>query len=144
MTTRDTTAAERMRRLRERRRAAGMVEQRRWIPAERVPEPWSDHRIADIRSLVLHALIAQKLLGDPAILERARNNLDRWKAAGSTGPWADEWRVVLDKPPAEVAAFVVSTSEDASRLRQSSPFAGVLPPEQRRAVFALFQGSHDA
>lgn len=73
--------------------------------------------------------------------DKARDNLNRWAAAGAAGPWADEWRDLLDRPVAELAAFLVSTSEDAFRLRQSSPFAGVLPPEERRAVIALFRDS---
>lgn len=139
MTTKDATAADRMRRLRARRRAAGMVEHRTWATARPVRESWSDHRIADVRSLVLHTLVARKLLGDPTILDKARENLDRWSGAGNTGPWAAEWREVLNGLPTEVAAFLVSMSEDAVRLRQSSPFAGVLEAEERQAVFRLFR-----
>jgi hypothetical protein len=129
-----------MRRLRARRRQAGLVERRTWVSAD-APEPWSDHRISEIRSLALHALIARKLVRDPAVVATAVANLDRWSAQrGEERPrWVDEWRDILRRPASEVAAFLVSTSPDAFRLRQSTPFAGVLSPEERTAVFTAFR-----
>jgi hypothetical protein len=125
--------------MRARRRAAGLKEQRHWVERD-VSEVWSDHRIAEIRSLALHALVARKVLEDPRLVERARANLDRWElSGGESPPWMDEWRAVLARPTKEIAAYLVSTSEDAFRLRQSSPFAGALTPEERRAVFDAFR-----
>lgn len=125
--------------MRARRRAAGLKEQHRWVERD-ATESWSDHRVAEIRSLALHALVARKLVRDPRLLEHARANLDRWEAAGGKPlGWMDEWRAVLARPPEEVATFLVSTSQDAFRLRQSSPFAGALSPEERRALFDAFR-----
>src|SRR5688572_13597547 len=134
-----STAAERMRRMRERKRAAGLKEQHRWVERDSL-ESWSDHRVAEIRSLALHALVARKLSRDPRLLEHARANLDRWEEASKAAEgWVDEWRTVLGRPADQVAAFLVSTSEEAFRLRQSSPFAGALSHEERRALFDAFR-----
>ena len=125
--------------MRERKRAAGLKEQHRWVERDAL-ESWSDHRVAEIRSLALHALVARKLSRDPGLLEHARATLDRWEAASqATEGWMDEWRAVLARPTDQVAAFLVSTSEDAFRLRQSSPFAGALAPDERRALFDAFK-----
>jgi len=132
--------AERMRRYRARRRAAGLVEQRKWVEPDSA-DVWSDHRVLDVRSLALHALVARKLMKDPRVVERARENLKRWSArdAGNPAPHIREWEEVLKGTPDDIACFLVSTSEDAVRLRQSSPFAGALSPAVRRALLDLFR-----
>ena len=50
----------------------------------------------------------------------------------------DEWREILDRPWPEIAALITGTDESAVRLRQSSPFAGVLTPSERRRVYEAF------
>lgn len=117
----------------------GLIERREWVePAQR--EVWSDHRLLDVRSLALHALIARDLVGDPSMLERARSNLARWAERYDEPPhWIEEWRDILQRPPEDVACFLVSSAPDAVRLRQSSPFAGMLPQDKRRALLQLFK-----
>jgi hypothetical protein len=116
-----------------------LVEQHRWV-SRAAPEVWSDHRVSDIRSLALHALIARKVVEDSSAIVRARENLERWAASqGATELWMEEWRRILDRPAEQVALFLVSVSDDAFRLRQSSPFAGVLPAEERRALWDAFR-----
>jgi hypothetical protein len=138
VTKRDPTAAERMRRCRARKKAAGLTEIRRWVGARR-PAPFSDHRIHEIRSLAMHAVIARKLLRDRRILELAKRNLTRWrKRRAGRLAYLAEWAAILRRPPADVAAFLVSLDEDAIRLRQSSPFAGALTQEERRRFFDAF------
>jgi hypothetical protein len=131
-----------MRRYRARRRAAGLRLERRWVPARArsAPSPYSDHRRLDARSLALHALIAHKLARDPRILAQARRNLDRWRAARGHEPAAlAEWRAILKWPSREVAALLVDPGEDATRLRQSSPFTGVLTAARRRKIYEAFR-----
>jgi hypothetical protein len=41
---------------------------------------YSDHSRLDERSLALHRLIAEKVLADPALLDKAWDNLRRWAA----------------------------------------------------------------
>ena len=103
---------------------------------------YSDHAILDARSLAMHCLIARKIAHDPQLLEIARSNLSAWKRSRTTAErprYLDEWERVLRRPWPEIAAFITSTSAEAARLRQSSPFAGVLDPVERRRVYEAFR-----
>jgi hypothetical protein len=141
-TGRAQTAAERMRRYRARQHAAGLRPATRWQPA--APAPISPgllkHRLAEARSLALHCLIARKITAEPALLGVARRNLEAWLARyGDRSPRAlEEWRAVLERPWPEVAALITDPGEAAARLRQSSPFAGVLTAAERRRVYEAF------
>ncbi len=100
-------------------------------------EPFhSDHGRLDERSLALHQLVAEKVQADPALLDKARGNIRRWQEAnGSLSPPQAEWEQILSGPVDEITAFLVERSERATRLRQSSPFAGILTEDERRAIF---------
>ena len=78
--------------------------------------------------------------GLPSLIDQARSTLDRWK--GLHGPnlpsYFDEWERVLQRRPEEVAGMIVSMTEDATRLRQSSPFVNVLTPSERSKIFEAF------
>jgi hypothetical protein len=51
-----------------------------------------------------------------------------------------EWRRILDSTPLpEVVALLRSSSDEAARLRQSSPFAGLLTTEERRAILSVYE-----
>lgn len=94
------------------------------------------HRLAEERSLALHRLVAERLAGDPGLLERARERVGRWLRDGSVArPWAEAWLEVLGHPVAEVAVMLTDPGERARQLRQSSPFAGVIDPHTRWAVW---------
>jgi hypothetical protein len=45
------------------------------------------------------------------------------------------WDAVLRRPLHEVAAFLVDEGEEATELRQSTPFAGALPPRERWQIW---------
>jgi len=95
----------------------------------------SDHSRLDERSLVMHQLIAAKVQADPALLDKARENVRRWQASdGSPKLALAEWEQILDRPPNQVAQFLAERSERATRLRQSSPFAGILTEAERRTI----------
>jgi hypothetical protein len=103
------------------------------------------HRRREIESLAIHRRIASMMERNPeAVIGKALGNLHAWMAR-QDGPCADgafqEWLDFLSqKSPREVADFIVSDTEEASRMRQSSPFAGVLSP---REVWAI-KRSHEA
>jgi hypothetical protein len=59
------TAAERMRRLRERRKAAGLKATVTWTAKEPEQSTYSSHRLLEARSLAMHAVIARKIGRDP-------------------------------------------------------------------------------
>jgi hypothetical protein len=135
------TAAERMRRLRQRRKAAGLKAVVRWVTEEPLPSTYSSHRLLEARSLAMHALIASKIERDQALLAIPRNNIERWSARwkGDAPAWLYEWIEVLKQPWSRVAALITEPSERAARLRQSSPFAGVLSKEERRRIYEAFR-----
>ncbi len=133
-----------MRRYRARRRRAGLKLERRWVEADSgsvARAPYSDHRLLDARSLAMHCLIAAKIARDPGLLDLARRNLDRWlrSRAGDAPRALLEWRAILARPWSEIAAILTDPSEDAARLRQSAPFAGILSPSERRRVYEAFR-----
>ncbi len=107
-----------------------------------------DHRLIDERSLAFHRLVAEKLRADPGLLDLARANLCRWEASASprVRPVLAEWRALIDAPRDELLAVLAGGDERATRLRQSSPFAGALTPGERFAILREFQSreSHAA
>jgi hypothetical protein len=136
------TAAERMRRMRQRRRAAGLKAVVSWVSSGRaVRSGYSPHRLLEARSLAMHAVIAQKIERDPKLLDVPRNNLQRWRARWDEQPpaWHEEWIGIMKRPWSEIAAIITEPSEEGARLRQSSPFAGVLTVAERRRIYEAFR-----
>jgi hypothetical protein len=92
------------------------------------------HEWIDQRSLALHEAVAAKLEADAQLVEIARANLQRWLST-SRNPALLEWRRLLDTlPQPELLSLLRSRGDDAARLRQSSPFAGLLTPRERQAI----------
>ena len=136
------SAAERMRAYRKRKRDAGLTSVRRWEPADGMPlGRYSDHRIRDARSLAMHCRIVQKISRDPRLLRKAKSNLSRWSAKidGPKPRYLKEWQEILEKPWPTIAEMMTSMSEDAIRLRSSSPFAGILNEKEREQIYAAFR-----
>ena len=71
----------------------------------------------------MHCLVAQKLLANPELITRARDTLMRWRAQAAELPpaYLAEWQRILEGSPEEIARFLESPSEDATRLRSCSP-----------------------
>jgi len=131
-----------MRAYRARKRAAGLKCVSEWMPVDsHDPVAYSDHRLLDARSLALHCKIARKISKNQSLLEIPRRNLERWsrRASGEAPKYIAEWQDILDKPWSQVAAFMTDFSEKAIRLRQSSPFAGVLEPQERKRIYEAFR-----
>ena len=96
------------------------------------------HEWIDRRSLALHEAVAAKLAADPRLLAVAHANLNRWLSRSPRAALI-EWRHLLDEAPlAHVLALLRSSGDAATRLRQSSPFAGVLTPEERQAILERY------
>jgi hypothetical protein len=101
--------------------------------------PVRSHEWIDRRSLALHEVVAAKLEGQPQLLNIARANRKRWLAR-SPVPALGEWRKILDSTPLpELLALLRSSSAQAPRLRQSSPFAGLLVVEERRTIMSRYE-----
>jgi hypothetical protein len=109
-------------------------------PSRRDNRQDSGHPRLDARSLALHSLIARKLRADPALIKKARATLRRWRSKVPTPfpVYFGEWQRILKGTTEDIAGFLTSTSEDATRLRQSSPFTSILTPEERRRIYEAF------
>ena len=98
------------------------------------------HQRLDQRSLALHRAIAGKLRSHPELMAIAHDNLERWsKSAGRSQPYWDEWRKILARPLPEVLDLLEEESERMTALRQATPFAGVLEPAERWAIYSQFE-----
>ena len=98
-----------------------------------------DHGWIDERSRALHTKIAEKLRAQPSLLSVAVENLDRWERLRGRDGAVGEWRSLLDAPLPDLLRLLTEESENAARLRQSSPFAGILTEEERSAVFRHYE-----
>jgi len=100
------------------------------------------HEWIDQRSLALDKAIALKLRVEPDLLQRAKDNLQRWIQQRQPGvPEALlEWKEILDTWPFEkILDFLTSSEQEPTRLRQSSPFCGILTEEERIAIFREYE-----
>jgi len=100
------------------------------------------HEWIDQRSLAFDRLVAEKLQENPALLGRARATLDRWlkQRQPAPPPIFLEWQDILSGWPLErIIQLLTSAQEDARRLRQSSPFCGILTGEERRAILKDYE-----
>jgi hypothetical protein len=92
------------------------------------------HELTDEISLELGRRVAARLREQPALLRIAHENLDRWTQLNAGAPSLlrcyEEWRRILDHPLPEICDLLSSDSEEARRLRQNSPFAGVLSAQE--------------
>ena len=142
-TGRALSAAERMRRYRARKKAVGFKSVVRWLRPEDVLDDtvFSTHRLLEARSLALHCRIARKIARNPSLVDVARRNVTAWrrKAVGKVPRYLVEWERILAQPWSQVAALITEQSENAARLRQSSPFAGVLTASERKRIYDAFR-----
>jgi len=93
----------------------------------------------DVISAALHALAAKKILKNPQLIEEAQVILERWISKQTPIPRPLlEWRRILARTPQDIAAVAMTLTEEATRLRSSSPLCFVLTHGERAAVYALF------
>lgn len=85
---------------------------------------------ADRRSLALHRAVAQRLRTDPTLLDRARARHAQRRDALHRR-WADGWDRLLALDAADLAVALSQDTPEMADLRQTSPFAGALPPRDR-------------
>lgn len=101
------------------------------------------HQDIDRRSLAMARAIVGKIDADPARdgLQKARETLERWldiHRDNGVYPALMEWQEILSRQWEEVKAILTEESENGARLRQNSPFAGVLTPRERNEIYRKF------
>jgi hypothetical protein len=88
------------------------------------------HELIDEISLELGRCTATRLRQQPELLQLAHENLARWTRLNASAPALlrcyAEWREILEQPLEEICQLLSSETEEGRRLRQNSPFAGVL------------------
>ncbi len=100
----------------------------------------ASHQFLDALALAYHRAVAERLRADPgAVIDLARENLARWLSSGSfdTGTAAalHEWESILDRSTLkQLLALITAETDDGQRLRQSSPFVGVLTDKERLEI----------
>ena len=104
-----------------------------------IMEPfYSDHNRLDERSLALHQLVAEKVRAAPALLDKARENVRRL-AGSERKRLARFGRMGADSGiPRQPGGRAFGRTSERATLRQSSPFAGILSEEERRAVYESY------
>jgi hypothetical protein len=91
------------------------------------------HRTAELQSLAYHRLVAEQL--DDNIVGDARRRLARWRRDGRIDSrWAQAWERILAMPLDRVTKAISADTPRARELRQTSPFAGVLTPQERNRL----------
>jgi hypothetical protein len=96
------------------------------------------HDVQDAISLEIATRIAEGLREHPEWIDAARANLDRWTEHNCDAPGLlkcyYEWREILERPVEDVRDVLLSVSDEGQRLRQNSPFAGVLGADEVREL----------
>lgn len=98
----------------------------------------------DQRSLAYHQIAVKKLADNPLIvLNRARRTLNKMRRHHPNAKaHFDRWRVWLKLPLDELIAKILDPSMTAREMRQVTPFAGILSPEERSKILKQFRKEH--
>jgi hypothetical protein len=100
------------------------------------------HERIDRISLAMDRLVAEKIRASPHLVEIAKANLRRWmqQDEGFVHRVHAEWEEILDMlTPFELADFIASETPKANRLRQSTPFTGILSEAERSAILHQYE-----
>jgi len=88
------------------------------------------HEVQDAASLEMASRIANGLPGHPEWVDFARANLERWSRLNANAPSLlrcySEWQKLLELSIPEVCAILTDQTDEGQRLRQNTPFAGIL------------------
>jgi hypothetical protein len=93
-----------------------------------------EHTDIDRASLALARRVAERLRRQPGLIDLARANLARWSRQNASAPSLlrcyAEWQIILSRPVEDICGLLCAETDEAQRLRQNSPFAGVLAPAE--------------
>jgi hypothetical protein len=98
------------------------------------------HQEIDARSLAMARAIVKKIDADPQHvgLEHAWEVCRRWNLRRSSAV-VSEWLEILEKPWPEIRSILLDEGERGKRLRQSSPFTGILSNRERWQIYREYQ-----
>lgn len=109
-------------------------------PAANHGGPLTDDQL---RSLWLHRAAAGLIARDPVgTLAHARARTEQLLAGEPDGArWLRQWLGLIDRGPEAVMRAMTSIDPLARELRQNSPFVGLLPDDERRAILEAFRAA---
>lgn len=102
------------------------------------------HERNDQRLIALHAEVVRLLKADPGIKDAALLNVTRWiRSYGDTDTYVPEilkeWQTILStRTVEEICTIVLLPDEHGNNLRQSSPFAGLIPTKTRNSIIESY------
>jgi hypothetical protein len=81
--------------------------------------------VNDRLKLMYHRLVVRRLAHDSSLIDDARKVVAQWRAQPERRTFVGEWEKLLSQPPDHICRLISSRSQDATRLRLSSPFPHV-------------------
>ena len=110
--------------------------------ANNVP-PVRSHQWIDYVDLMAHRAMARKIRLQPELFRRAHRNIARWEKSNRGCPEPlREWKQILrDNDMGRVLRIITRADEEGNRLRQSSPFCGILTEKERETIWARYDQS---
>lgn len=92
------------------------------------------------KSLLLHTAVAEELrLRRAEVIRIAHKNIALMRSVNPhASPLLDEWTRILQGTTDQIVARMLDPGYHSRDLRQVTPFAGVLTPAQRLAVYRSF------
>ena len=102
------------------------------------------HEIIDERALEMDAVIARELRADPAKLELVIAWIERFLADPEysihSKDTLTEWlELIREGGLPRALEALVDGSEEGRRMRQNSPFAVVMPQDERKRILAKYE-----
>lgn len=90
------------------------------------------HRISEERSFAYHRAIAERLDGEPELVVRAIERIERWKRTNvGAQSYLDRWLALLRGPRNGLLHVMLGDDEHARTMRSIGPFAGEMAPKER-------------
>ena len=107
-------------------------------------KPVNWHEVIDARSLEMHRVVARELRADPAKLERVVAWIQRFltepdysvQSKDALTEWLD---LIRTRGLPGVLAALEDPSDEGQRMRQSSPFAVIMPQDERQRILARYE-----
>jgi hypothetical protein len=101
------------------------------------------HEVMDECALEMDRVIARELRADPAKLDLAvawiQRFLDDADYSDQNKDALAEWMEILRQGLPRVLEALADESDEGQRLRQSSPFAVLMPQDERARIFAKYE-----
>ena len=115
--------------------------QRAWMRGTGTGMNW--HEVIDERSIELHGVIARELRANPAKLDLVVAWIQRFLDDPDRGEDSkdalQEWLQIIRQGVSAVLGALADRSDEGQRLRQSTPFAVLMPQDERARIFAKYE-----